>query len=355
MKKLKPIEFSPEERQAVVSQTKGQERMQGTPKSSDPANFPVWSVPVGKKVLIYVPNHVEVNSSGEEEMRMDVLLSHSLTLPGKRYRNFRCTYGIVNERAGLDGSCPFCEAVPEPWDLANTLIKNKCIAQGLDPEDTENETVKALRSAIYGDRVLKDADKKFIFPIVVFETLNDDGKTLIKDGNSYKYKVYWYVISEKLYEEKWSKCFEGMEDEPSHPAGRFFLLNYIYKPKNGKQQNQRDAARNLVVSARNIQNSEKLRAYLDKETEDWTPAKAQKTVYEAMWYPLEDLRDVADEVLAPTRTLIEFYENSESDSAGAIETSGANAGGFTLSKPAENNDNSGEEPPIMEGLDIEAE
>lgn len=302
-RKLKPVVFTAEENAKIQKQLGVQEVQKAAPKSTDPVNFPVWEILVGKKALIYVPNHVVVDDNGVEHLRMDNPLIHYVT-DGKRFYNYRCVSGIVSDDGQLTGECPLCEGCSEPWDLANLRIDIRCKQAGLNPEDVDNTQVKNIRSAEFGDRVIKEAVRYFTFPIVVFETVNDDAKTIVKDDQgNYKYKCYWYSVSETMYEDKWKKILDGMEDEPTHPGGHFFILNYIYTPKHG-DPNKRDAARNLQVVAKNIKGSEKVRAFLDEATREWTPEKARETVISNNMYSVEDLQYITDEVLEPVRLLI---------------------------------------------------
>lgn len=317
MKKLQPVTFSAEENQALQSQLGVQSEQKATPKSRDPINYPVFEVPVNKKVLIYVPNHIVQDEEGIDRLRMDKPLIHSVT-QGKKFLYFRCINGLAIDGTSFNGDCPLCDAKDEPWDLANLIIEQKCKAQGLDPEDTDNESVKSIRSAAFSDRVLKDATRYYTFPIVVFETLNDDGKTFVKDDEGgFKYKVMWYNISESQYEKVWLKALEAMESEPTHPGGNFFLLNYCYTPKRG-EPNKRDSARNLAVSARNIKGSEQVRKLLDEQTESWTPELAQQMVINNAIYAPEDLQEVADTALETTRNMLALYQAKEATGEDAL-------------------------------------
>lgn len=357
MKKLTPITLSEESNQKLQEQLGVQEISTGVPKSADPVNFPVFPIATGKKVLIYVPKHTVLDESGVDRLRMDKPFIHSITM-GKRYFNHRCVQGIEVEGAGLTGRCPLCEGCSEPWELANKIIEQRCKAQGLDPANTNDENVKSIRSSEFSKRVIKDAERHYTFPIVVFETLNDDGKTFVKDSeNKYKYKVYWYDISEKLWEEKWAKVIEALNDESeesvTHPGGRFFLLNYIYTPKNGGQQTARDAAKALNISVRKINGSEKLAAFLDKETEGWTPSKCQQTVLANMLYGEDDLQAVADEVLEQTRNTLALYNAVPVAGAAGI---GAGNAGFQLEKApdaAKTEDSVAGEIPVDTDLEME--
>lgn len=350
MKKLQPVVFSQEENEALQSQLGTQTEQRATPKSRDPLKYPVFDIPVNKKVLIYVPNHIVQDENGVDTLRMDKPLIHSIT-HGKRFLKFRCINGLVIDGTDFKGECPLCEAKDEPWDLANLIIEQKCKAQGLDPEDTENKAVKQIRSDAFSDRALKDASRYYTFPIVVFETLNDDGKTFVKDEEGgYKYQVMWYTISESQYLKTWTKALEAMEDEPTHPGGHFFLLNYCYTPKNG-QPNKRDSAQNLAVAARNIKGSEAVRKLLDEQTESWTPALAQQMVIDNAIYAPSDLADVADDALENTRNLLALYQAKSSmneDDSPAIE--GAEPT-FKLEKKVESSD----EDTLVEDTDLDIE
>ena len=334
MRKIAPVVFSEEENVEIQEQLGVQEATKAAPKSRDAINYPVFEVPVNKKVLIYVPNHIVQDAEGVDQLRADKPLIHSLKM-GKRYVYYRCIANINMPSHGFNGECPLCEGCSEPWDLANEIIKEKCKAQHLDPEDVDNKDVKSIRSEAFSDRVLKDATRYYTFPIVVFDTLNDDGKTFIKDENGgYKYKVMWYTISESQYEKTWEKALDGMEEVPTHPGGNFFLLNYMYTPKRG-EPNKRDSARNLSVVPRTIKNSEKMRELLDKQTEGWTPAKAQEMVINNAIYSPEDLEGVVDDCLTNTRNLLALYsaKKVEADNNG-IESSQED--GFKLTeKPKE--------------------
>lgn len=330
MRKIAPVVFSEEENEKIQEQLGVQEVTKAAPKSRDPINFPVFEVPVNKKVLIYVPNHIVQDAEGKDTLRADRPLIHALQV-GKRFVNYRCISNINMPDRGFDGECPLCDGCAEPWDLANEIIKDKCKAQHLDPEDTENTEVKAIRSSAFSDRVIKDAVRYITFPIVVFETLNDDGKTFIKnEDGTYKYKVMWYTVSETKYQDAWEKALEGMEDEPTHPGGNFFLLNYCYTPKRG-EPNKRDSARALAVIPKNIKNSEKMREVLDKLTEHWTPAKAQETVVNNAIYAPSDLEAVADDCLENTRNLLALYQSPTK----GVETKAGDNGFKLTEKPEE--------------------
>lgn len=323
--RMRPRTFTPEQMKNVRSESKKQTVDNVVPKSTDPENFPVFEIPVNAKVLIYVPNHVEVDEeTGMEDLVMDTPLIHTIK-DGKRYLKIRCIRGM-SEATGYSGNCPLCDATGEPWDLANELIKDQCSKRGLNPTDSESENVKAIKRECYSNRVVKDPDQYYTFPIVVIETDPNDFKKIISDENGIpKHRTYWYTVSRSAYEKKWLKALEGMEDEPSHPGGYFFILNYTYESKSG-DYNKRDSAREMVVTPKTWKSGARFAEIFDSETEGWTAEKAIETVIDNQYFDEEDIQMETDRVMASTREKLAIYQ--ELASAGAI---GANPG-FTLSK-----------------------
>ena len=349
MFKLKPKKFTDAESQALKKEAPKQEAVKGVPKSTDPQHYPVFSIPLNKKVLVYVPNHTVIDEEGAENLRMDSPLIHAAA-DGKRYYNIRCISGLSKE-TGYSGDCPFCLALTEGWDLANIRVEEKCKSAGLDPQDTDNQVVKNIRSSEFSDRAIKEPIRYNTFPIVVFDTVNDDGKTFALDDNGQiKCRPMWYSISEQGYEEKWLKSLEVLEDSPKHPGGRFFMLNYCYTPKRG-EPNIRDCARNMVVGVRNYKDSEAIRAKLDELTKDWTPEKAQETVIANIYNDEESMVEAADEIMESTRRMLEFYKDQEE---GLLTSIGIeDKGGFNLS-PAKSEGNTTGQPVLDTDLDDSA-
>lgn len=314
--KMKPKTFSKEQAEALKVESVAQVPVAVTPKSTDPENYPVFDIPVNDKVLIYVPNHVVVNMDGEEELRMDKPWLHSC-LDGKRFTRIRCVKGL-SEDTGYSGRCPLCDGMEDPWTLANAIIKEQCDLRGLDPNDGDNETVKAIKREHYSNRVIKKADQYYTFPITVIETDPADRKKIITDENGLPvHKNMWYTISKSSYDKKWVKSFEGMEDEPTHPGGYFFVLNYTYESKSG-EYSKMDSARELVVIPKRSQELGKFAEIFDKETEDWDVLKAQETVIENQFYEESDMEAATDELLVETRQNIEIHKHKVGGGTDAI-------------------------------------
>lgn len=322
LRKMKPVKLSGDGMSNLVKKFSSQEESTVAPKSLDPKNFPVHEIPLGIKELIYVPNHTFLDDEGKEHLRMDTPLIHSVK-DGRRFLYYRCIQGIVDEEAGYDGNCPLCDATNDAWDLANYQIKEKCESMGLNSEDKDNKQVKDIRSSCYGDMALKNATRYYTFPIVVIKTEKDQGKFPVTDENgNLVYTIQWYSISEAQYNKKWVPTLEAMEDDPSHPGGHFFVLDYSFVPKNG-EANKRDAAQNVSVHARNVfkgDAADKIKAALDKATEAWTPEKAMETVINNLPYSVDDLDEVQSVVLAETRNLLELFRaKKEAKEAAGIE------------------------------------
>lgn len=334
IRKPTPIKLSEATREVISGQLNVQTTNTSTPKSADPVNYPVFEVMTGKKVLIYVPNHTVETDEGTE-LRMDKPLIHPLK-DGKRFLSYRCVSGLraSDEKGNViyDGSCPLCEGTELPWDLANLVIEKKCRQIGAKPDDKENPQVKAIRSAEFSSRVIKEPNRYFTFPIVVIDTVNDDGKTIAKDENGKPIMTpKWYSISEAQYKKKWEPTLEGMEDEPTHPGGRFFVLNFIYDTK-GKEPNKRDAAQNVTVISRNLKGVENIVTYLDNVTKDWTPEKAQEMVIANQLFSIDDLAEVANNILEEPSEMFNLLKATDTSNVSSLPDSGT---GFNLQAPQE--------------------
>lgn len=306
--KMKPKTFTAEQLEAIKVEAVNQTKSVATPKSTDPVNFPVFEIPVNAKVLVYVPNHVLTDAEGNEVLRMDKPYIHPV-LNGKRHGKIRCVRGL-SEAAGYSGECPLCNGEAEPWDLANEIIKEQCKMRGLDVNNADDEAVKNVKRENYSKRVIKSSDQFYTFPIVVIETDPNDIKKIIMDENGNpSHKTYWYTISRTAYEKKWAKTLEGMEDDPTHPGGHTFILNYTYESKSG-EYNKRDSARELQVVAKRLKGFESYAEQYDAETEGWDVAKAIETIYDNMFYDEADIQAEVDKILAPTREKLAIYESA---------------------------------------------
>lgn len=334
--RMKPKVFTAEQLNAIKVESATQTTETVIQKSTDPENFPVFDIPVNGKVLVYVPNHTIINEEGVEDLRMDRPLIH-MVINGKRFQRVRCIRGL-SENVGYSGECPFCDGESDPWSLANEQIKEQCKVRGLDPNDSESEAVKTIKREYYSKRVIKSPDQYYTFPIVVIETDPNDFKKIVMDENgSPKHKTYWYTISKSAYEKKWLKTLEGMEDEPTHPGGECFILNYTYESKSG-EYNKRDSARELQVVPKKIKGFADVAEQYDKETEAWDVAKAIETIYDNMYYDEKDMAEEAAKVLASTREKLAIYESAL---AGTAPATGIQLGDTPVNLPHSEDDGIG--------------
>lgn len=325
MRRLQPKKFTEEQLKTLQKAVSEQVIGSAAAKSLDPENYPVFDIPVNQKVLIYVPNHVVMDENGIEELRMDKPYIHSIRESATRFSKVRCIRNL--QALGYSGDCPFCDAIDDGWALANEVIKEKCNAQGLDPEDKTNTAVKNIRSEAFNARTVTAPDQYYTFPIVVIETNPNNLKEIVRDDEGkVKYKAMWYTISKAAYQKKWVKALENMEDEPSHPGGHCFVLDYTYEPKSG-EPNKRDSARELVVISKKMKGFEDYAKHFDKITEDWTPAKAIEVVVDNIFADESDMVEEAERIMIPTRDKLALYQNLI-----ASEDTKALPGGFNMTE-----------------------
>lgn len=322
MMKLEPKKLSAEEKSRLNKALKTQSIITTVPKSRDNENYPVFEVPVNAKVLVYVPNNVATDENGNEEFMMDMPYIHSVQ-ENNRYSRVRCVSGLASVLEGYpqEDTCPFCAAEAECWTLARYIIEEKCRVKGLNPDNKDDEQVKAIRKAAFDGRVVKNPTQYVTFPIVVIET-TPDAKTILKDENgNMLYKIMWYTISQTGYEDKWIKALENMEDAPEHPGGQLFMLDYTYSVKDGDTANKMQSARNLSVHPRKLKNFEKYKEFFDEKASEWTPEKAREMVIDNTIADYDSLLNACNQVMVTTREKIAFYEAMQAgvDAKGMLE------------------------------------
>lgn len=273
-------------------------------------DFPVFEVPINDKVLVYVPNHTITSPDGEIMLRADKFAAHNV-LDGRFNAKVRCTQGIVNEELGLDGTCPFCEAASEAWELYNHEYRALCKSKCLDPEaDGTYDAVKTEALAIRDKKAIGNTMVYYTFPIVVVECKKKpDGTTsatpATNDAGELIYKVCWYTVSEKYYMERWVKALDGLTDENdediTHPAGRWFILNYTYESKDGKHNKMLSAQALAVTHKAMDEKWADIEASFDKLTEEWTPFKAMEVLVDNCLRSGEEQAEACDAIMKSTR------------------------------------------------------
>lgn len=321
----KKKELTQEQRQAITSASRKQTGTMSSPKTYDP-NFPVFEIPVNKKLLVYIPNHTVSTEDGGVELRMDKFAAHQVKM-GKAYSSVRCTGEVVNEALKLDGTCPLCDATQTCWDLYNKQYAEICNSRGFKVDSQEaEEQLKETRKELIKDMVIGRAELWMTFPIVVIEC--EEGKTVPKLDAEGKIQgtPMFYSVREQTYIDKWMTAFDALEDSEGdvdrNPAGRWAVLNFTYTPKSG-QHNKRDSARNLKVSFVERDNLKEWAEYYDKLTEEWTPEKAQDVLVLNAVRDMDEMIETAEQLIKPTRERLEVYNLSATGSIGGTQVAPA--------------------------------
>lgn len=308
LKKPTTKQLSTEAMQSIISASSQQTGKVVRQKTYDP-NYPVFEIPINKRVLIYIPNHTSMTPEGIVDIRKDKFAGHSCQ-EGRSYHVIRCNAGIIDESLGLDGSCPFCDANVEVWDLYNKQYREIAKSKGIDVDSPEaKEGLKQVRIDLLNKQAVKPGEVYYTFPIVVIDCEEENGKATTKpkkgaDG-SLSYKIMWYTVKERVYLEKWVKAFEtvsGVDDiTPTHPAGLWAVLNFEYESKTGKHDKM-SSARNLNVGFKTMHESyNQWASVFDDLTKDWTPAKAMETLVDNVLRDGQEQQEAADTILKSTR------------------------------------------------------
>lgn len=285
------------------------------PKSFDP-DFPVFEVPVNKKVLVYIPNHTVQAEDGSIILREDIFPAHHCQV-GRSHYDVRCINGFVSDDPQLnwDGTCPLCDGLQEVWDLYNMQVKDIAISRGLDPSSEETKNlIKPDRIELLTNRAIKEPEMWKIFPIVVIDCEEKDGVATtspkLNSEGRLTGKPMWYCIRQRTFEDKWEAGYDGVESSdgstPTSPAGLWAILNFTCNPKNGTPDKMQ-SAKALKVTYRTMDGYQEWANYFDKLTEDWTPAKAREVVELASLRSMDETREVVDEVLKKTRENLQLY------------------------------------------------
>lgn len=324
LRKPKAKTLSAEEVAVINASSAQQTGKAQTQKSYDP-EFPVFDIPVNQKLLVYVPNHTVMNPDGSVGLRQDKFAAHPI-VDGRSYGNVRCTQGIVVDSLGLDGSCPLCNASSEVWDLYHEEYKAVAKAKGIAVDAPEaKEGLKEDRRKLAQDMTIKAAEVWMTFPIVVIECEEKDGVLTTTPKTSPEGQIvgkpYFYSIREKTYTDKWVPAFDTVEsddgDTPTHPGGRWVILNFTYTPQSG-QHTKMGSANALKVAFKNMSESYNAWAkHFDQMTEGWTPQKAQEVVVLDAIRDMEETQEIADQLLKPVRDKLALYRLGSSAPASA--------------------------------------
>lgn len=319
-----------EEMAKVVTASREQSTDNQIVKSYDP-NFPAFSIPVNKKILVYVPNFTVTNPDGSQSLRMDRACYHSIR-DGRSYGYVRCSRDVVLPSIGLDGSCPFCDAEQEVLELFFKQREDIAKKKGIDVKSSEaKELLKEDTQKLNQQRAVGQKVAKVTFPIVVIDTEDGSTKPKLNAEGKLNGTIYWYTVAEKFFEETWLKALDSLTDAegntPSNPAGLWTILNYHYTDKDS-EANVRDSARKLSVSyALAMQETYKEWAkYYDAQAEAWTPEKAIETLVDNQLRSMDEMVEACDTVMRSTRDTLALYQQASlSGDTGVNAQIGVNA------------------------------
>lgn len=308
--KMQPIKVESQEAlERVEKATKQQEMGGGSPRTFDP-NFPLFRFETNNKHLIYVPNFFDEDEDGNKTLRMEAAYVHPVQ-KGRQFMQLRSTQGMAGlEEYGISGESPLNDAVQAGWELYNLKYKQVAESMGIDPSNDPGEVLKPKRLELLNQRTVKDADLRYYFPIVVFET-EKDSKTGVSnfkyvyeevDGVKMpKYEIMWMDVSESQWQDKWIKTMDSLDDGDSI-AGKKLSLNYNFTNDLSNEKNpRRDSGKALAINIRQTaENEVEFFKYLDEQAKEWTPAKARETIIACALLTDEQQQEIVDDVMQDT-------------------------------------------------------
>lgn len=284
----------------------------GFSKTTD-VNFPVFSTPINKDIMVYIPMMNVVNTENGEEMKL--LTSHNHTYREGNITNMlRCISGleggVYSSVLGYDGNCPACEAVKDCWTLYNFKLKAEADKLGIDPQNDTADVLKGARQKILSEMDMKGAEEYVTFPIVIIPTLEE--KFIPTPDFIKNLKVQFVVWRKKRYDDNILAAMDTLMENPGHPGGRFFKWKFHYTDKDATA-NARDSAKNakytLLTDAAFLEQMSKAKPFLEKACAEFTNEKATEVIVSNQFMYREDLDQMINKIMAKTRHLNSISEN----------------------------------------------
>lgn len=319
-----PVKLSQEDRARFNEASRRQTSSTKTPLTIDTEKYPMFDIPVNDKRLIYVPNltYSYTDEEGNEvtDMCMDKGAYHGVRYRGSFVR-YRCT-GEISGIEGFDGTCPFDSAVAECWELYNLMYADAAAKKGIDPNSEEaKDALEDDRKKLLKEFAVGGKEIFYTFPIFVVECQQGTLNPMTNPDGSIKGRLEWYAIREKTFIDKWETIFQGFPDNATHPAGKWFILDYTYQSTSGKHTKMKSASNLSVVYKAFGEDWKPIQQYIDQLAASWTPELAQDTIYYNMIYTPDALKPIVDEVMKPTRSKLQAYaaaDNGNTEVVGAI-------------------------------------
>lgn len=289
----------------------------GFSRTTDP-KFPVFSTPINKDILVYIPMTNVVKTENGEEMKL--LTAHTHTYrEGNVTGMIRCisglTGGAFSEVLGYDGTCPACEAVKDCWSLYNLKLKAEADKLGIDPQNDTGDILKSARRKILDEMDMKGSEEYVTFPVVIIPTQEKSVKPTADALQNLS--VQYVVWTKKRYEKNIIGALDSLMNNPGHPGGMFWIWKFSYDTQ-GKQANARDSAKNAKYMP--ITDGDFLKAMapgkpaLEKAAAEFTNEKASEVIISNQYMYKEDLEERVNKIMAKTRNLLAL---SETESLGA--------------------------------------
>jgi hypothetical protein len=289
----------------------------GFSRTTDP-NFPVFSTPINKDILVYIPMTNVVQTENGSDMKLLNVHTHTYR-EGNITGMLRCISGleggVFSEALGYDGTCPACEAVKDCWALYNRKLDAEAKKLGIDPQNDTGDVLKATRRKILDEMDMKGTEEYVTFPIVIIPT--QEGSIKPAPDALKNLQVQFVVWTKKRYEKNIIGALDSLMENPGHPGGMFWVWKFSYDT-GGKQANARDSAKNakyMPITDGNFLNVlNPAKATLDKAAADFTNEKATEVIISNQFMYKEDLEDRVNKIMAKTRNLLSL---SETESLGA--------------------------------------
>lgn len=346
-----PKQISQEELTTMLNASATAVAGNSVPKVWD-KNFNFFDTPTnGGQYLIYVNGFFRTDDNGKQVFSEDTFFAHSIK-DGRTNLRVRCHKDMINPSYGLDGTCPFCDAMATSWELYNYEYNNLCRKKGLDPNDkgTYDIVKDSAKSLKENMAVSGKASQRHTFAITVIETekASDGQMTLApaKDAEGhFKATPYYFTVSDYKFVETWKPALEnglrsnaimtGSESFAENPSigGRFFILGYDIKNESDptKLADKMTLANKYNVTYTQLSVAEQLgytaevRAWFDSLASEYTRENAAIALVENSWRSMNELQTYCNEVMQNTVTRLAVINSSAGVTATPVASSAEQA------------------------------
>lgn len=323
----------------MLMQMRQQQHVAKSYGSTDP-NFPLFTTPVGKNLLVYIPTmNVVTHEDGTEENVLLETVVHDWRA-GKQFGTIPCISGIPDDNPlaielGYSGhTCPACDATAECWELVDKKITAFANEVGIDPQNDPTDTIKNQRSKFIQEMAIKNHNTYVTFSIVV---IPHEKMIPTKDAKD-NLEVYFVTMTKSRYTDKVLKSLASLMSNNGHIAGRFMLWQFVYDTK-GKQPNARDAARNatfnIIVDGDALKYYTPLREACEERAKEFTNLKALEVLPALACKTYSEILNETNKAMKQTRLTLTALNGGAGTAQGLPTGSPAGAFGATPASSAE--------------------